>query len=65
MNDMTSYDCKISDADDAHWIFTILHVMMNDWSSEDDVELVFVWVKNVLIFSTRFCLKHLLLKSNH
>ncbi len=39
--------------------------MMSDWSSEDDVKLVYVWVKNVLIFSTHFCLKRLLLKSNH
>ncbi len=37
---------------------------MSDWSSEDDVKLVCVWVKDVLIFSTCFCLKRLLLKSN-
>jgi len=64
MNDMTFYDCKNSDADDAHWIFTILRVIISDWSFEDDVELVCVWVKDVLIFSTRLCLKCLLLKSN-
>ncbi len=40
MNDITSYDCKNSDADDAHWIFTILYMMMSNWSSEYDVELV-------------------------
>ncbi len=39
--------------------------MMSDWSFEDDVKLVYVWVKDVLIFSTHFCLKRLLLKSNH
>ena len=38
---------------------------MSDWSFEDDVKLVYVWVKDVLIFSTHFCLKRLLLKSNH
>ncbi len=65
MNDMTSYDCENSDANNARWIFTILRVMMSDWSFEDDVELVYVWVKYVLIFSTYFCLKRLLLKSNH
>ncbi len=65
MNDMISYDCENSDADDARWIFTILHVMMSNWSSEDNVKLVCVWVKDVLIFSTCFCLKCLLLKSNH
>ncbi len=64
MNDMTFCDCENSDANDAHWIFIILHVMMSDWSSEDDVELVCVWVKDVLIFSMHFCLKHFLLKSN-
>ncbi len=64
MNDMTSCDCENSDADDAHWIFTILHVMMSDWSFENDVELICVWVKDVLIFSMHFCLKRLLLKSN-
>ncbi len=65
MNDMTSCDCKNSNANDVHWIFTILHVMMSDYSSEDDVELVCIWVKDMLIFSTRLCLKRLLLKSNY
>ncbi len=52
MNDMTFYDCENSNTDDAHWIFTILYVMMNNWSSENDVKLVCVWVKDVLIFLT-------------
>jgi len=62
---MTFCDCKNSNANDAHWIFTILRVMMSDWSSEDDVKIVCVWMKNVLIFSMHFCLEYFLLKSNH
>ncbi len=62
---LPSYDCENSNANDAHWIFTILRVIISDWSSENDVELVCVWVKDVLIFLTCFCLEHFLLKSNH
>ncbi len=61
MNDMTSYDCENLDADDARWIFIILCMMMSDWSSEDDVELVCVWVKDMLIFLTRLCSERFLL----